>query len=73
MKFVYTNLFRSGFRKKYINDKNYKDLVESIRENGIIFPIIITKNYKVIDGQKRINAARECGLKIIPVEIIPNF
>lgn len=45
-------------------------LVESIRENGIIQPIIVTEDgkdrYVIVAGERRYTAAKEIGLKTIP-------
>ncbi|QCX33601.1 ParB/RepB/Spo0J family partition protein [Caloramator sp. E03] len=58
-------------RKKF-DDENIKDLAESIREHGIIQPILVRKEgeyYKIVAGERRWRAARIAGLKKIPVII----
>lgn len=45
------------------------DMVESIRENGILMPVIVRKlssGYEMLAGHNRQNAARIAGLKEIP-------
>lgn len=47
--------------------------VESIKEVGIRVPIMINKNrhgYEVIDGRRRIQAARNLGLETVPAIIM---
>ncbi len=46
-----------------------KDMVESIREHGILNPVIVlqtTDGYEMLSGHNRQNAARVAGLKEIP-------
>jgi ParB family chromosome partitioning protein len=47
------------------------ELAASIREHGVLQPLIITKgekpeNYTLITGERRLLAAREAGLKTVP-------
>ncbi len=50
-----------------------KELVASIKEHGIIQPLIVRKlpsgNYELIAGERRWRAAKEVGLKSVPVII----
>lgn len=53
-------------------DEEMKAMVESIRENGILQPILvrpISNGYEIVAGERRWRAARELGLKDIPVII----
>lgn len=47
-----------------------EDMVESIRENGILAPIIVQpcgkERYEILSGHNRVNAARIVGLHMIP-------
>ena len=48
------------------------ELADSIREHGVLQPLIITKGdkperYTLITGERRLLAAREAGLKTVPV------
>lgn len=47
-----------------------EDMVESIRENGILAPIIVQpcgeERYEILSGHNRVNAARIAGLHMIP-------
>lgn len=46
------------------------DLKQSIREHGILQPVVVTKlsngTYELIAGERRLRATRELGLKVIP-------
>jgi len=57
-------------RKTFDLDK-LKELAESIKENGIIQPIIVTKTadseYELIAGERRLEAAKLAGLSDVPV------
>lgn len=48
---------------------NLSELTDSIRENGIIEPIIVKPkdgNFEIIAGERRYRAAREAGLREVP-------
>jgi len=50
-------------------------LSASIRENGVIQPIIVEKsgdNYVLHDGERRLRAAKSAGLKMIPAVVVEN-
>jgi ParB family chromosome partitioning protein len=52
-------------------------LVESIKENGIMTPVIVRKKedgtYETLAGHNRVNAARIAGLTRVPAEIKENI
>ncbi|HEX2976266.1 MAG TPA: ParB N-terminal domain-containing protein [Bacteroidales bacterium] len=52
-------------------------LVESIKENGVMIPVIVRKKedgtYETLAGHNRINAARLAGLTRVPAEIKENI
>ncbi len=53
--------------------KDFGDMEElkaSIEEHGILEPLLITKGKKLIAGERRLKAAKELGLKQVPVTII---
>jgi len=50
-------------------DSLWHELVEDIRENGVINPLIITPDYTVLAGHLRLEAAQEAGLTHVPVVI----
>ncbi len=58
-------------RKVFDNDK-IVELAQSIKEIGVVQPIIVNKTgdfFKIVAGERRWRAAREAGLKTIPVII----
>ena len=66
--------------KKEIDKKVLKDLTESIRRYGVIQPLAVAKvekrkkqginvYYKLLEGQKRLSAAKEAGLRVVPAKI----
>lgn len=49
--------------------KRLEDMVESIKENGILNPIIVLKKenkYEILSGHNRVNAAKLAGLEVVP-------
>jgi len=50
-------------------NNSYEELKESIQQLGFLDPIIINKNYEILDGYTRYRIAKELGIKEIPVEI----
>lgn len=57
------------------NDEEMKELAESIRENGILTPLLVRqiaeKKYEIISGHRRFYAAKEIlGITLIPCEVI---
>ena len=61
--------------RKNFDEENLEDLTNSIKERGVIQPIIIRKSntdnskYEIIAGERRWLAARKAGLHNIPVVI----
>jgi len=58
--------------RKDFNDEGQKELVASIKKNGIIQPIIVRKSdtgYEIIAGERRWRAAQMAGLKEVPIII----
>ncbi|MDR2375592.1 MAG: ParB/RepB/Spo0J family partition protein [Treponema sp.] len=55
--------------RRYFGEDELKELANSIREHGIIEPIIVQKNeddYTIIAGERRYRAALMAGLKEVP-------
>ncbi len=47
-----------------------EDLIQSVKEHGIIQPLVVTKRgdgYELVAGERRLRAARAVGLKTVPV------
>ncbi len=58
--------------RKVFDPEELKTLVSSIRETGIIQPIVVRKTekgFEIIAGERRWRAAQEVGLKTVPVVI----
>jgi len=55
-----------------ITPESIVDLVDSIREHGILEPLVVAKTpagYQIIAGERRWRAAKMAGLKMVPVVI----
>ena len=59
--------------RKNFNQDKLNELAESIKENGIIQPLIVSKtqssDYMLIAGERRLQAAKLAGLDRVPVVI----
>ena len=61
--------------RKIFNEENLEDLTNSIKERGIIQPIVVRKSankdskYEIIAGERRWLAAQKAGLHEVPVVI----
>ncbi len=58
--------------RKVFDDEKIEELATSIKENGLIQPIIVRKynrNYQIIAGERRFRACKLEGLKTIPCVI----
>ena len=58
--------------RKQFDKEKLEALTESIKEHGLIQPIIVVKNndmYKIVAGERRWRAAKKAGLTEIPVVI----
>ncbi|WP_051531299.1 ParB N-terminal domain-containing protein [Clostridiisalibacter paucivorans] len=63
--------FRNHPFKLYEGDR-FNDMVESIKNYGVIVPIVVRKKddkYEILSGHNRVNAAKEAGLTEIPTVI----
>ena len=58
--------------RKVFDEEKLHELAASIRENGIIQPIVVSKNgnlFEIIAGERRLEASKLAGLKEVPVII----
>ena len=65
-----------GHPFKVLDDEDMGNLIESIRQQGIISPLIVrtienTDEYEVISGHRRLHAAIKAGLSEVPALIYP--
>ena len=55
------------------SEEELNSLAESIRENGILQPINVRRfgvNYEIVSGERRLRAAKICGLSEVPCIVI---
>ena len=60
--------------RKIFNEEDFAELVHSIREVGILQPIVVrpipgSDNFELIMGERRLRASKQVGLETIPVII----
>ncbi|MCX5809539.1 MAG: ParB/RepB/Spo0J family partition protein [Proteobacteria bacterium] len=57
-----------------IESDSFKSLVQSIKDKGILEPLLVTKgdgdSYTLVCGERRLEAARQLELELVPVRII---
>ena len=61
--------------RRVFDEDKLKELAESIKEFGVLEPIIIKKSikgYEIVAGERRVKASRFAGLETIPA-IIKDF
>lgn len=68
-------LVRNKFQpRKIFNKESLQDLTNSIRERGIIQPIVVrpsnNENYEIIAGERRWLASQKAGLHEVPVVLL---
>ena len=60
--------------RKLFSEKSINELAESIKQHGILQPLLATGDekdgYYLIAGERRLRAARIAGLKTVPVIIM---
>jgi ParB family chromosome partitioning protein len=59
--------------RKAFNEASIEELARSVREHGIVQPIVVTRtsdsHYRLIAGERRLRAAQHAGLQTIPAVI----
>lgn len=58
--------------RKFFNEEALQELSESIKQHGIVQPLVVAKKddyYEIIAGERRWRAAKLAGLKEVPVVI----
>lgn len=56
--------------RKQFNEASIDELARSVREHGIVQPLVVTRSgdhYKLIAGERRYRAAQKAGLLTVPV------
>lgn len=51
-------------------EKEFSAFVESVRSNGVIVPLLVTTDGLLLDGHRRLRAAREVGLAEVPIRVV---
>ena len=54
------------------NDDDFNELVQSIKDNGVICPILVRpvgEKFEIISGHRRVAACKEAGLSEIPAHV----
>lgn len=62
----------SGQPRKHFNDEKLAQLAESIKQHGVVQPLIVQRDgntYKIVAGERRWRASRIAGLQTVPVII----
>src|SRR6056297_830008 len=62
----------AGQPRKVFNDAKMEELVASVREKGIIQPLVVRRvgvDYQIIAGERRWRAAQKAGMEEVPVVI----
>lgn len=58
--------------RQHFSPADLEDLISSIKEHGIVMPLIVTRSgagYELIAGERRLRAARALGLKTVPAVV----
>jgi ParB family transcriptional regulator, chromosome partitioning protein len=58
--------------RKTFNEASIEELARSVREHGIVQPLVVTRSgdrYKLIAGERRFRAAQRAGLRTVPVVV----
>ena len=58
--------------RKTFNDQSIDELARSIREHGIVQPLVVARagdRFELIAGERRLRAAQKAGLQTVPVVI----
>jgi ParB family chromosome partitioning protein len=58
--------------RKVFNEASIEELARSVREHGIVQPLVVTRSgdrYRLIAGERRFRAAQRAGLKVVPAVV----
>ncbi|MDJ0634771.1 MAG: ParB/RepB/Spo0J family partition protein [Xenococcaceae cyanobacterium MO_188.B29] len=56
--------------RHYFNQEKLEQLAESIKQHGVLEPLLITPKNELIAGERRLRAAKMAGLTQLPVKIL---
>jgi len=69
---------RGETEKQIVSDENFSRLIDSIKEYGVLTPVVIRNNgqdgkkYILVDGERRLRASLDINMKEIPTLIAPD-
>ncbi|MFT6068730.1 MAG: ParB family chromosome partitioning protein [Bacteriovoracaceae bacterium] len=69
---INTIVANPGQPRKIFKEKDLEELAESIKQNGIIQPLLVSKaekGFELIAGERRLRAAKKAGLEKVPAII----
>jgi ParB family chromosome partitioning protein len=69
----YIELIKIRGRNSRKSDESIDDLTKSIRESGILEPLLVRKRgqfYELLAGARRLRAAENAGLKTVPIIVM---
>lgn len=58
--------------RKIFKDKDLQELSNSIKENGVIQPLVVTRkgsHFELISGERRLRASKLAGLEYVPIVV----
>ncbi len=58
--------------RRRFDERELEELAASIREHGVLQPLIVTpgeEGYTLVAGERRLEAARRAGLRVVPVVV----
>ncbi len=53
-----------------IQGKEYEQFKQSISQDGVLSPILVSPDMTIISGHQRLKACKELGIKLVPIMII---
>jgi len=62
--------------RQRFDDERLAELAQSVRENGIVQPLVLRRNggsFTIVAGERRYRAARMAGLETVPTVIMDNI
>lgn len=68
-----TEIIVTDRARKSFNEQKLNDLKKSINKVGQLNPICITKDYQLLDGERRLRALIDLGFESVRVQIMPNL
>ncbi len=68
IEYIQTSQLREWRRNpRVISDEQYRALAENVRKYGIVDPLIVDQQYRIVGGHQRLKVLKDLGLKTVPV------